>query len=178
MFWLPTDFLFFFLLFDLDISDFFCFSSPPKFFQKCQFSSQHFRLRGALSVRYFPGVCSSLWFLFSSSTFSSFYTLFFTAEQGPFALLGLLEETPSRPPLLPHPAFLSATRQTATSITHSAHTREEGGGGGSAPHPFFPSSSFSSSFSSCTRTGGAIILRAFWTSLIPVVDSRRPHCHL
>lgn len=72
---------FIFSLFYLDISDFFCFSYSPLFFLiiffKCQFSSQHFRLRGALSVKYFPGVSASLWFLFSSSTFSSFYNLFF-----------------------------------------------------------------------------------------------------
>lgn len=73
--------------------------------------------------------------------------------------------------------FPSPMKQTATSITHSADTREEGlnemrggrkhRGCCSSSFPSFPPSS---SFSSCTRTGGAIIWGTLWT-FTPVVEN-------
>lgn len=118
---------------------------------------------------------------------------------GPLALRAPCRHSTLRrnPPILSftsssktHPGFSSTMKQTTTSITHSAPTWEEGlnetrgekdhsqtphpqipgKAGAAALHPFFPPSS---SFSSCTRTGGAMILGTFWT-FIPIVGSRRP----
>lgn len=91
------------------------------------------------------------------------------------------------PPIIPFTSSLlnlilgffspSPMKQTATSITHSADTREEGlnemrggrkhRGCCSSSFPSFPPSS---SFSSCTRTGGAIIWGTLWT-FTPVVEN-------